>query len=182
MSIKIKISREGILVDEIERAELLKQALKGYVIDTDHYWTEGMAEWRPVREIIEVLAAESAEPNLKSGDRKRSSMIATTAGEIAGFVITDYKGIAHGVVVRTPDGLQHWGAELRAKTIGGKQHELAKVCEKTRSEALDLMLKQAKGLGANAVIGVNYSTSPVDQYSHEVFCFGTAVIIEPEKR
>jgi uncharacterized protein YbjQ (UPF0145 family) len=180
MNTKIKISREGVTVDEFERQDLLKEILKGNVLDSDYYWTEGMEEWKPIRTIMDELAREAAEPNHKAGDRKRSSMVATTAGELAGFAINDYKGIVHGIVVRTPDVLQNLGSELRAQSIGGKQSSLAKMCERTRGEALELMLNQAKSMGANAVIGINYSTCPVNEHSHEVLCFGTAVIITPK--
>ena len=52
------------------------------------------------------------------------------------------------------------------------------MCEKTRHEALDLMLDHAGVLEANAVIGFRYDANEVMQGVTEVLAYGTAVKVE----
>ena len=58
---------------------------------------------------------------------------------------------------------------------------LTNLCEGTRSEAFELMLRHASDLGANAVIGVRYDATEVMQSVTEVLAYGTAVVVEPVK-
>jgi uncharacterized protein YbjQ (UPF0145 family) len=41
------------------------------------------------------------------------------------------------------------------------------------------MLDQATQLGANAVINVRFSTSSITQGAAELYCYGTAVVVQP---
>lgn len=47
-----------------------------------------------------------------------------------------------------------------------------------RDIATNRMIEEAKKLGANAIIGVNYSTSSVLQGTTEVVAYGTAIILK----
>ena len=49
----------------------------------------------------------------------------------------------------------------------------------TRAEAYEAMAKNAKVMGANAVIGIAYDTTEIMERCTEVLCYGTAVVIEP---
>jgi len=55
------------------------------------------------------------------------------------------------------------------------------LCEKTRAESFEMMLKHAEEVGANAVIGVRYDATELMQGVSEVLCYGTAVVITPAK-
>ena len=50
--------------------------------------------------------------------------------------------------------------------------------EETRDQATERMVAQAVKLGANAVIGIRFSTSDVAPGAAEVFAYGTAVTVE----
>jgi uncharacterized protein YbjQ (UPF0145 family) len=52
------------------------------------------------------------------------------------------------------------------------------MCEKTREEALELMMQHAIERGANAVIGVRYDANEMMQGVTEVLAYGTAVTVE----
>jgi len=52
------------------------------------------------------------------------------------------------------------------------------LCEKTRSESYELMIKHAEEIGANAIIGVRYDANEVMNGVTEVLCYGTAVVVE----
>ena len=54
------------------------------------------------------------------------------------------------------------------------------LCEKTRSDAYEMMLRHAEQLGANAVIGIRYDATEVMQGVSEVLCYGTAVVVQSE--
>jgi uncharacterized protein YbjQ (UPF0145 family) len=53
------------------------------------------------------------------------------------------------------------------------------LCEKTRSEAFEMMLSHAGELGANAVIGIRYDATELMSGVTEVLCYGTAVVVAP---
>jgi uncharacterized protein YbjQ (UPF0145 family) len=72
------------------------------------------------------------------------------------------------------------GAGLQT-LVGGNITLLTNLCEKTRSEAFDLMLQHAGDLGANAVVGARYDATEVMQGVTEVLAYGTAVVVEPAK-
>jgi uncharacterized protein YbjQ (UPF0145 family) len=61
--------------------------------------------------------------------------------------------------------------------FGGRAGIFSELCESAREESFQLMLIQAKRMGANAVIGVRYDTGPMVGAA-EVLCYGTAVVVE----
>ena len=62
--------------------------------------------------------------------------------------------------------------------VGGNITLLTNLCERTRQEALDLMLQHAGQLGANAVVGVRYDATEIMQGVTEVLAYGTAVVVQ----
>ena len=103
----------------------------------------------------------------------------TTAFTIEGFRVTQNLGVVRGIVVRSRSILGTLGASLQT-LVGGNITLFTELCEKTRSEAFDLMLTHARQLGANALIGVRYDATEVMQGVTEVLCYGTAVVVVPE--
>lgn len=101
----------------------------------------------------------------------------TTAFTIDGFRIMRNVGIVRGIVVRSRSIVGTFGAVLQT-LAGGNITLLTELCEKTRSDAFELMLQHATGVGANAVIGVRYDATEVMQGVTEVLCYGTAVVVE----
>jgi uncharacterized protein YbjQ (UPF0145 family) len=101
----------------------------------------------------------------------------TTAFEITGFTITKNLGIVRGILVRSRSIFGSIGASLQT-LVGGNITILSDLCEKTREEAFEIMIKHAESLGANAVIGVRYESTEIFQGVTEVLCYGTAVIVE----
>ena len=65
--------------------------------------------------------------------------------------------------------------------LGGNITLLTNLCEKTRSEAFDLMLQHSAELGGNAVVGARYDATEIMQGVTEVLAYGTAVFVEPVK-
>jgi uncharacterized protein YbjQ (UPF0145 family) len=101
----------------------------------------------------------------------------TTAFTLDGFRIVRNLGLVRGIVVRSRSVFGTIGAGLQT-LVGGNITLLTDLCEKTRSDALELMLQHAGALGGNAVIGTRYDATEVMSGVTEVLCYGTAVIVE----
>lgn len=101
----------------------------------------------------------------------------TTQFELDGFRVTRTLGVVRGIVVRSRSIFGTIGAGLQT-LVGGNITLLTNLCEKTRQEAFDLMLKHAAELGGNAVVGARYDATEVMQGVTEVLAYGTAVVVE----
>lgn len=101
----------------------------------------------------------------------------TTAFDLPGYRVVKTMGLVRGVTVRSRSILGTIGASLET-IIGGNITLFEEMCEKTREEALDLMMQHAAEHGANAVIGVRYDATEVMQGVTEVLAYGTAVQVE----
>jgi uncharacterized protein YbjQ (UPF0145 family) len=114
------------------------------------------------------------------GARMVAHNMVTTQFELDGFRVTRTLGVVRGIVVRSRSIFGTIGAGLQT-LVGGNITLLTNLCEKTRSEAFDLMLQHAAELGGNAVVGARYDATEVMQGVTEVLAYGTAVFVEPSK-
>ena len=105
----------------------------------------------------------------------------TTTFTIEGYHVKTYLGVVRGIIVRAPTISQGILGGLKS-IVGGRIGAYTEMCEQTRQQAYDLMLDHAVALGANAVVGLRYDASEVASRvsATEVFCYGTAVVIERE--
>jgi uncharacterized protein YbjQ (UPF0145 family) len=101
----------------------------------------------------------------------------TTTFDLPGYRITRTIGLVRGVTVRSRSILGTLGASLQT-VVGGNITLFEEMCEKTREQALELMISHAVEQGANAVIGVRYDATEVMQGVTEVLAYGTAVQVE----
>ena len=62
--------------------------------------------------------------------------------------------------------------------VGGEIGEYTKLMAESREQALQRMIEQAKGMGANAVLGTRFVTSMVMTGAAELLVYGTAVVVE----
>ena len=105
----------------------------------------------------------------------------TTAFELPGFRVKRNLGVVRGIVVRSRSIVGTIGAGLQT-IVGGNISLYSKLCEKTRSEAFDLMIQHATDLGADAVIGARYDATEIMGGVTEVLAYGTAVTLEPSAK
>jgi uncharacterized protein YbjQ (UPF0145 family) len=103
--------------------------------------------------------------------------MATTAFELEGYRTKRTMGIVRGITVRSRSIVGTVGASLQT-LLGGNITLFSELCEKTREEAFELMLKHAEQRGANAVVGVRYDATEIMQGVTEVLCYGTAAVVE----
>ncbi len=103
----------------------------------------------------------------------------TTAFDLPGFRLKRNLGVVRGVIVRSRSLFGTLGAGLQT-IVGGNISLFSDLCEQTRRDAFDLMLKHAAELGANGVIGARYDATEIMNGVTEVLAYGTAVVVEAE--
>jgi uncharacterized protein YbjQ (UPF0145 family) len=102
----------------------------------------------------------------------------TTAFDLPGHRVMVNLGMVRGIIVRSRSLVGSIGAGLQT-LFGGNITLYTQLCERARDDAYELMLRHARELGANAVIGVRYDATEVGPGITEVLAYGTAVKIEP---
>ena len=102
----------------------------------------------------------------------------TTAFTLDGYRVAETRGIVRGIIVRSRNIFGTIGGSLQT-IVGGNISLFTDLCERARADAFELMLEHARGMGANAVIGVRYDATEVMSGVTEVLCYGTAVIVKP---
>ncbi|MCP5184992.1 MAG: YbjQ family protein [Pseudomonadales bacterium] len=103
-------------------------------------------------------------------------MIIATQEHPADLEITQTLGLVRGNTIRA----RHIGNDILASLrnlIGGEVTEYTKMLAEAREQSLDRMIQQARRLGADAIVGVRFTTSPVMQGAAELLAYGTAVRI-----
>ncbi|HUG43330.1 MAG TPA: YbjQ family protein [Acidobacteriota bacterium] len=103
-------------------------------------------------------------------------MIVVTTEQITGKQIVETRGIVRGNTIRA----RHLGRDILAvfrNIVGGEVHEYVKLIAEAREQAIDRMVAEAEQLGANAVVGVRFTTSMVMTGAAELLVYGTAVVI-----
>ena len=103
-----------------------------------------------------------------------SHAMTTTTFTLDGYRIDKTLGVVRGIIVRSRSVFGTIGAGLQT-LVGGDITLFTELCEKTRSDAFELMLEHAAAVGANAVVGVRYDATEVMNGVTEVLCYGTAV-------
>ena len=104
-------------------------------------------------------------------------MLLATTFNIPGRDISKTLGLVKGNTIRA----RHVGKDIMAGLrglVGGELHEYTKLLAESREQAIDRMIEDARLLGANAIVGVSFTTSVMAQGSAELMAFGTAVILE----
>lgn len=104
-----------------------------------------------------------------------------TTPTVPGSEIVKVIGPVHGMSVRTRGMWGKFVAGLQS-IVGGEVSAYTSECEKARNESLDRLIRNAKAVGANAVVGTDFETSDILNGTATIFsAHGTAVIIQPIK-
>lgn len=106
-----------------------------------------------------------------------TNAMVTTALELPGHRIVRSLGVVRGLTVRSRSIVGNLVGGLHS-LFGGNITVYTTLCEQTRAETYQLMLKQARMLGANAIIGMRYDATELMPGLAEVLCYGTAVVVE----
>jgi len=106
-------------------------------------------------------------------------MILVNTDDIPHKRVVKSLGLVEGNTIRA----RNLGRDIIAllkNIVGGEIEEYTKLLAQSREQALDRMIASAEERGANAIIGVRFSTSYIMQSAAEVLVYGTAVIVEDE--
>ncbi len=104
-------------------------------------------------------------------------MLLSTTDTISDKKIIKHLGLVRGNTIRA----RHIGKDMMAglrNLVGGEVKEYTKLLAESREQAIDRMNEEAKKLGANAVVGLKFSTAEVMQHAAEILVYGTAVVVE----
>ena len=104
-------------------------------------------------------------------------MILVTTDSIPGKTIKKTLGLVRGNTIRA----RHIGRDITAtlrNIVGGEIRDYTKMMAESREQAIDRMIEEAEGLGANAIINVRFTTSMIMQSASEILASGTAVFVE----
>ncbi|MBN1855667.1 MAG: YbjQ family protein [Dehalococcoidia bacterium] len=104
-------------------------------------------------------------------------MIVVTTDTIANKKIVRTIGWVKGSTIRA----RHIGSDIVASLrgiVGGEIVEYSKMMGESREEAIARLVEDAEAQGANAVVGLKFSTSLVMQNASEILAYGTAVVVE----
>jgi len=109
-------------------------------------------------------------------------MIVVTTPNLPGYEIVKVLGTIHGLTVRT----RGVGGKIVAGIegiFGGEVTAYTSECEKARRESLNRLIENARRIGANAILSVDFETADILNGTATVFsAYGTAVIARPEKK
>ncbi|MBN2242349.1 MAG: YbjQ family protein [Acidobacteria bacterium] len=106
-------------------------------------------------------------------------MIIYTTETIPGKRITQNFGLVRGNTIRA----RHLGRDIMAglkSLVGGEIFEYTKLMAEAREQALDRMKQEAEMLGANAIVGMRFSTSVIMGGAAELLAYGTAIKAEDQ--
>jgi len=104
-------------------------------------------------------------------------MLLSTTDEIPCKKIVRHLGLVRGNTIRA----RHIGRDIMAglrNIIGGEITDYTKMMAESREQAIDRMVEEARNLGANAIVGIYFTTSMVMSMAAEILVFGTAVVVE----
>ncbi|HDJ83598.1 MAG TPA: YbjQ family protein [Desulfurococcaceae archaeon] len=110
--------------------------------------------------------------------RYQDFILATTEN-LPGYRIVRVIGIVSGSVVMA----KHLGRDILAalrNIVGGEVKEYTELLAQARNIAIERLVERAKSMGANAVIGLRFSTSAITSGAAEILAYGTAVVVEKE--
>jgi uncharacterized protein YbjQ (UPF0145 family) len=105
-------------------------------------------------------------------------MIYTTTETVPGREIETVLGIVNGNVVQS----KHVGRDFMAGLkgiVGGELKGYTEMLTEARNIAIERLVEEAQGLGADAVVGIRFTTSSVTDGASEILVFGTAVKLYP---
>ena len=105
-------------------------------------------------------------------------MLVATTNDLPGHRVSAHIGMVRGVTVRSRSIVGNVGGAIQS-IFGGNLSIYTKLAETARQEAYDLMVANARELGANAVLAMRYDANEIMDGITEVLAYGTAVKVEP---
>ena len=113
--------------------------------------------------------------------QQAEQMYISTTSEIKGAEIVQHLGLVYGATVRA----RGIGGDCMAgcqSTCGGEVSAYTEMAIESRNEAVNRMLAEARGLGANAVLGIKFDSDNMGSgqgaSANGTIVYGTAVVVK----
>ena len=100
-------------------------------------------------------------------------MILVTTETISGKEL-EMLGMVKGSTIQTVNAFRDIGAGLKT-LVGGELSKYNEMMNNARALATKRMVEEAQNMGADAIVGLRYSSSSIMQSAAEVMAYGTAV-------
>jgi len=104
-------------------------------------------------------------------------LIITTSDQIEDKKITNTIGLVRGSTIRA----RHVGRDIMAGLrglVGGEIVDYTKMMAEAREQAIQRMVEDAEKQGANAVVGMKFTTSMIMSNASEILAYGTGVVVK----
>jgi uncharacterized protein YbjQ (UPF0145 family) len=101
----------------------------------------------------------------------------TTNIQLDGYRAVKNFGVVRGIIVRSRSLFGNIGAGFQI-LFGGNISLYSELCEQTRRDAFELMIRHAEELGANGILAFRYDATEIAAGVTEVLAYGTAVQVE----
>jgi uncharacterized protein YbjQ (UPF0145 family) len=101
-------------------------------------------------------------------------VIISTMNDLPGYTIDEVIGEVFGLTVRSRNVGSQIGAAFKSLK-GGELRGMTKMLVEGREQATELLIQEAQGKGANAVIAFRFDTSELGSTWTEICAYGTAV-------
>jgi uncharacterized protein YbjQ (UPF0145 family) len=104
-------------------------------------------------------------------------MIISNLEIVPGRRIEAHLGLVQGSTVRA----KHVGKDIFASLkniVGGELKGYTELMQEAREEAVERMTREAKSVGANAVLNVRFATTSITMGAAEILAYGSAVRLE----
>ena len=103
-------------------------------------------------------------------------LISTTM-DLPGYDILEHRGHCFGLVVRSM-GIAKTLTGTFKGLRSGEVSEYTEVLEQARRHATDRLIENARALGGNAVLGMQFDSSEIGTSMSEIVAYGYAVLAE----
>jgi uncharacterized protein YbjQ (UPF0145 family) len=103
--------------------------------------------------------------------------LVTTNIQLDGYRVVKNLGVVRGIIVRSRSLFGNIGAAFQI-LLGGNISLYSELCEQTRRDAYELMIRHAEERHANAVLAFRYDATEIAAGVTEVLAYGTAVEVE----
>jgi uncharacterized protein YbjQ (UPF0145 family) len=110
--------------------------------------------------------------------QKATGVYLLTVNRLEGYEIVEYYGLVSGHAIVGANFVKDFFARV-ADVTGGRVGGYERALDSASEGALSAMARNARKIGANAVIGIDVDTGSVNGRMLQASAFGTAVEVRP---
>jgi uncharacterized protein YbjQ (UPF0145 family) len=101
-------------------------------------------------------------------------VLISTMSDLPGYEVTEVLGEVFGLTVRSRNIGSQLGASFKA-LAGGELKGMTKMLAEGREHAIQRLVEEAEGKGADAILAFRFDTSELGTTWTEICAYGTAV-------